>query len=111
MTVYDTAHELARQLSNSLEYKEYKQKKGIVDSNSELKAKVEEFEKIKYEVQKYTLQGKEQDQEKLVKLQELYTILLQNKDIKEYFDTQIRFNVLLADVNKIIGESVKDVLQ
>ena len=38
-------------------------------------------------------------------------MLLENPDMKEYFDLEVRFNVLLADVNKIIGEAVKDVLQ
>ena len=28
----------------------------------------------------------------------------------EYFDIEVRFNIMLADVNKIISESVKDLL-
>ena len=40
----------------------------------------------------------------------MYTILIQNKEIKEYFDLEVKFNVMIADVNKIIAESVKDVL-
>ena len=40
----------------------------------------------------------------------MYTILIQNKEIKEYFDLEVKFNVMLADVNKIIAESVQDVL-
>ena len=30
--------------------------------------------------------------------------------VKEYFDKEVRFNVMIADVNKIIGEAIKDVL-
>lgn len=111
MTVYDTTHELARQLKNSREYIEYKEVKDIVYADPDLKKKVEDFDKLRYEVQMLTLQGEKQDEEKMAKLQELYTILLQNKDVKRFFDTQVRFNVMLADVNKIIGEAVKDVLQ
>lgn len=111
MTVYDTTHELARQLRNSREYIEYKEIKDVIYANPELKKKVEEFEKIKYEVQMLTIQGEKQDEEKMAKLQDLYTILLNNKDVKKFFDMQVRFNVMLADVNKIIGEAVKDVLQ
>lgn len=111
MTVYDTANDLARQIKDSREYIEYKQEKDIIFANPDLKKKVEEFDKLRYEVQKLTIQGEKQDQEKMVKLEELYTILLQNKEIKKYFDTQVRFNVMLADVNKIIGDAVKDVLQ
>ena len=44
------------------------------------------------------------------KLQELYEILVKNPDVKDYFDKEVRFNVMMADVNKIIGESIKDVL-
>ena len=44
------------------------------------------------------------------KLQELYEILVQNPRIKDYFDKEVSCNVLIADVNKIIGEAIKDVL-
>jgi len=111
MTVYDTTHELARQLRESREYIEYKEMKDIIYADPKLKEQVEEFEKIKYEMQMLTIQEGKQDEQKMAKLQELYTILLNNKDVKKFFDTQVRFNVMLADVNKIIGEAVKDVLQ
>ena len=110
MTVYDTTHELARQLKQSREYIEYKEMKDIVYENPELKEKVEEFEKIRYETQLLEIQGEQQNEEKMKRLQKLYTILLENKDIKKFFDTEVRFNVMLADINKIIGDAVKDVL-
>ena len=37
MTVYDTTHELARQLKNSREYIEYKEIKDIIYSDENLK--------------------------------------------------------------------------
>ena len=36
--------------------------------------------------------------------------LYSHEEVKEYFDLEVKFNVMLADVNKIIAESVKDVL-
>ncbi len=75
----------------------------------ELKTKIDEFEKIRYDVQVMSFQGKE-DQEKMTKLQEMYDILNKEPKIKEYFDIEVRFNIMLADVNKIISESVKDLL-
>ena len=44
------------------------------------------------------------------KLQELYSILMENKEIKEYFDLEVKFNIMIADVNKIIAEAIKEVL-
>ena len=81
-----------------------------MESNLELKQKVEEFEKLRYDIQVLAMQGKEVEEDKNKKLQEMYTILIQNKEIKEYFDLEVKFNVMIADVNKIIAESIQDVL-
>lgn len=110
MNVYDEVNNLARAIRESKEYLEYKQIKAELFVDSELKRQVDEFEKIRYEEQLLALQGEKQSEEKMKKLQELYEILVKNPQIKDYFDKEVRFNVMIADVNKIIGESIKDVL-
>ena len=110
MYVYDVANNLAKAIQESKEYQEYKKVKESLNSNPEMKAKVEEFEKIRYEAQVLAFQGKNEDPEKIKKLQEMYNILNTDKEIKEYFDTEVRFNIMLADVNRIISESVKDLI-
>ncbi len=110
MNVYDTANRLAQEIKTSEEYIQYKDAKKKIEANQELKKKVDDFEKTRYEVQVLAMQGKEVEEEKNKKLQEMYTVLIQNKEIKEYFDLEVKFNVMLADVNKIIAESVQDVL-
>ena len=42
--------------------------------------------------------------------QEMYATLVANKEIKEYFDLEVKFNIMIADINKIIAEAIKDVL-
>ena len=37
--------------------------------------------------------------------------LIQDELAKEYFNAELKFNVLLADVNKIIGEAVRDIIK
>ncbi len=110
MNVYDTANKLASEIRTSEEYTKFKEAKQKLDSNNELKAKIDEFEKMRYDVQVLAMQGKVVEEEKNKKLQEMYTMLIQNKEIKEYFDLEVKFNVMLADINKIIAESVQDVL-
>ena len=110
MTVYDEVNNLAKAIRDSKEYKEYKTLKDELMKTPELKAKVDEFEKIRYEEQLLAMQGEQQSAEKMKKLQELYEILVQNPNIKEYFEKEVRFNVMIADANKIIGEAIKDVL-
>lgn len=109
MYVYDEANNLAKAIQESKEFLEYKKVKEEVNSNPEMKKKVDEFEKMRYDVQVMSFQGKE-DPEKMKKLQEMYNILNTDKQIKEYFDIEVRFNIMLADVNKIISESVKDLI-
>lgn len=110
MNVYDTANKLASEIKISEEYKQYKKAKENINNNPELKQKIDEFEKLRYEVQVLALQGKEAGEEKNKKLQEMYTILIEEKEIKEYFDLEVKFNVMIADINKIIAEAVQDVL-
>lgn len=109
MYVYDEANNLAKAIQESNEYLEYKKAKENLNSNPEMKQKVDEFEKIRYDVQVMSFQGKD-DPEKMKKLQEMYNILNGDKQIKEYFDIEVCFNIMLADVNRIISESVKDLI-
>ena len=110
MYVYDEANNLAKAIQESKEYKEYKKAKEEVEAIPEMKTKIDDFEKIRYDVQVMSFQGEKQDEEKMKKLQEMYDILMKEPKIKEYFDIEVRFNIMLADVNKIISESVKDLL-
>lgn len=110
MYVYDEANNLAKAIQESKEYADYKKAKADLESNPEMKKKIEEFEKIRYDVQVMAFQGEKQDEEKQKKLQEMYQILMEDSKIKEFFDIEVRFNIMLADVNRIISESVKDLL-
>ena len=78
MNPYDKCHELARAIRESKEYIDYKEVKEEVSKVPDLKSKIDEFEKIRYEEQLLALQGEKQNEEKMKKLQELYTILAQN---------------------------------
>ena len=110
MTVYDKTHELAKEIKNSQEYKEYKEIKEKVYADENLKNKIKDFDKKRYETQLLSLQGEQPSAEKMKELQDLYAELMKTENAKKYFVYEVRFNVMLADVNKIIGEAVKDVL-
>ena len=110
MNIYDTANKLAFEIKNSEEYKSYKKAKEEIMQIPELKQKIDDFEKIRYDAQVLTIKSGENDAQKMQKLQEMYTILVENKQIKDYFDLEVKFNVMIADINKIIAESIKEVL-
>ena len=111
MNVYDTANKLAQEIKQSEEYINYKKIKELVDSNVELKNKIDEFEKVRYETQLIALQQGTDDEAKMRHLQELYGELIQNEEASKYFDAEMKFNILVADVNKIIGQVVQDLMK
>ena len=111
MNVYDTANKLAQEIRTSSEYLDYKRIKEELDRNPDVKAKIREFEEKRYDVQLEALKGEEQEKTKLEEMQKIYVELIKNDLAKSFFDIELKFNVLLADVNKIIAESVQDVLK
>ena len=111
MNVYDTANRLAQEIKNSEEYVTYKIAKQAITLNIELKNKIDEFEKARYEAQIIALQTGKQDDDKMRHVQELYGELIQNQEASKFFDSEMKFNILIADVNKIIGQVVQEVMQ
>ncbi len=110
MNVYDTANKLAMEIKQSEEYVNYKMAKEVLDLNSELKKKIADFEQARYEAQIEIMQTGKANDEKNQKMQQLYIELLENQDAKKFFETETKFNTMLSDVNKIIGDVIKDVL-
>ena len=110
MNVYDTVNKLAQEIKDSEEFKNYKNYKELVKSNPEINEMINKFESLRYEIQISAMQGLETNKDKEKELQEVYTQLLSKENVQEYFEAEFKFNILLADVNKIIGDSVKEVL-
>lgn len=111
MNVYDTVNKLAKELKQSEEYINYKKAKEIINSNTEINEKIKKFQQARYEVQIEAMQTGKNNEQKFNEVQNMYNELISNEDAKKFFDAEMKFNILLADVNKIIGESIKDVLK
>ena len=111
MNVYDTANQLAQEIKQSEEYITYKTAKEAINLNYELKQKIDEFEKARYNAQIVALQTGKDDEEKMKKVQALYGELIQNQEASRYFDAEMKFNLLITDVNRIIGEAIQSLLK
>lgn len=114
MNVYDTANNLAEEIRKSEIYNQLKASKEKLFADPKKKELIEEFENLKKEVQIMEIKrqnNQEIDEEdKKQKLAKLYNVLIENKDIKEYFDYEISFNKMIYDINKIIGDTIKEVI-
>ena len=115
MNVYDTANKLAQEIKESQEYKEYKNMKDEIMTNPELKSKIEEFEKLRYDIQLMQYSGEQKDEGKMKKLEDMYKILIVEDDriiadnvceqlLKWGYDVKIAddINVLIAKVQAML---------
>jgi len=110
MNIYDTANKLSTEIKQSEEYVNYKMAREVINLRPDLKEEIAKFEKLRYEVQINQMQTGKVDEEKMKEIQEIYSKIIEIDEIKKYFDAELKFNVLLADVNKIIGDAVKDLV-
>lgn len=111
MNPYDKVHELVRAIKESDEVKNYTTIKEELYADDKNKEMIKNFRDMQTEVQSLLMQGKEADEQKMEKLQNLYQILVANPKIKEFFDKEVQFDVMLSDIYKIIGEGLKDILE
>ena len=86
MNVYDTANRLAGEIKQSEEYMNYKMAKQTLNLNTELKERMAEFEKARYEVQIEMMQTGKNDEKKYKQVQNLYAELVENDDARKFFD-------------------------
>ena len=111
MNVYDTANQLAQEIKKSEEYVNFKMAKDAIKLNQDLEKQIKEFDAVRYTSQLESIQTGKNNPEKMKKVQELYTELIEQPDAKRYFEAETKFNILVADVNKIIGESIREVME
>ena len=64
MNVYDTANQLAQEIRESDEFKNYKKYKELLKANAEVSEQIKKFQALRYEVQISAMQGLETDKDK-----------------------------------------------
>lgn len=106
MNVYDYAHQLAKALKDSDEYKTYKELEKSVSCNPHVKDMMEDFRRLQFEVQSAQMMGQPVEEEKIQRLQELHDILMKDDIISRYMQAEFRLTQMVADIYKILGEAM-----
>lgn len=111
MNFYDKAHELTRALKETNEYKEYIQLKKELKTNEEKYKMVKDFKDQQRNHQVKYINGQEVTKEELEHMQNLYSILIQDEKIRKLLECEMKIDVFLADMQKIVGEAVKEIAE
>ncbi|MDD4601526.1 hypothetical protein SDC9_27493 [bioreactor metagenome] len=108
MNIYDKAHDLAKALNNSDEYRAFLAAKQAVDADEQAKTMVHNFILKQMEIEYEMMSGKPEDKDKIEQLQKMYDLIAYNAKAHDFLQAHMRFQRIIADVYKIIGDSVAE---
>ncbi|MBR6688734.1 MAG: YlbF family regulator [Clostridia bacterium] len=111
MNFYDKVHELVKNFKETEEYKKYIELKKKVKEDLTLKEKIDTFRNKQIDYQKQYINGTPMSESSKEEMQQLYSVIIQSELGAEFFQAEIRLNVLLADMQKIINDGMKDVIE
>lgn len=110
MNFYDKVHEMVRDFKDTPEFREYVELKNKLKEEKDAYDRLKDFKERQKNYQMEYIDGKEQSKEKLDEMQNLYSIVIQNETSRKLLENEMKINVMLADMQKIIGDALKDIV-
>ena len=108
MEGYDQAHALARSLRNSESFRRLLKAEATLAKEPEKWTRLQDVRQKQMQLTAQQLSGEQVAKEKIDALGNMVEALLIDEQIRDYLLAEERFAQLLADVQKIIGEVVKE---
>ena len=111
MNFYDQIHNMIRAFKEMEEYKQYLELKSKIKADDKYGKMVADFkEKQKSHQFDFINSGKlEENHQK--ELENMYSLLIQSEDVRKFLELEMKLDVYLADMQKIIGEGIKEMLE
>lgn len=110
MNFYDKVHEMVRVFKETNEFKEYIELKEKLKKEEDAYRRLKDFKEKQKKYQLEYIDGKDQNKEVLEEMQNLYSIVIQNETSRKLLENEMKINVMLADMQKIIGDALKDII-
>lgn len=104
MNIYDQAHALARGLKETEEYREFQRLKALAYDDATNKALLDEYKRLQFRMQARAASGERPDDEDMQKLTRIASLLQLNTDARDFLLAEFRFQKMLADIYKILGD-------
>ncbi|TZE83479.1 YlbF family regulator [Calorimonas adulescens] len=106
MNVYDLAHQLARAMAESDEYRSYVEAKKAVEADETNSNMVNDFHKMEMELSAKQAMGQQLSEDEMKKINDMYQLITLNPTVKEFLEKEMRFSTMVADVFKIINDEI-----
>lgn len=111
MNFYDKVHELVRCFKETDEYKTYMNLKKEIKEDGKYSKMLKDFKEKQTKMQMGYIESGKMDELTQKDLENTYSLLIQSETVRNFLESEIRLNVLLADMQKIIGEGLKDIVE
>ena len=105
--IHDVAHELARALKDSEQYRHYKEMKDKVSQNEELTAMINDFQEKNMAIQTQQMLEGKLSEEMMEQVQALYQIVMADPLAAQYIQSEVAFTQIVSDIYGIIGEVIR----
>jgi cell fate (sporulation/competence/biofilm development) regulator YlbF (YheA/YmcA/DUF963 family) len=103
---YDKAHELARALKETDEYKDYQRaKQAILESDAALSI-LKEYQSKRLDYDMAFLSGKEPDAFKKQEMDKIGEIVNMHGAVKRFLEAEQRVMVMITDIQRILTEAL-----
>ena len=107
MNIHDEAHNLARAIKESPEYRQYTELKETASRNEELAAMLNDYRAKQFEMQAKQMIGEDLGPELMEHIQSLSQIIMKDPLAMQYVQAEARFTLLVNDVFRILGEVIQ----
>ncbi len=108
MNIYDKTHDLVRAIKESPEYREFMEVKRVIDTDEQAKKMVKDFIAKQMELEYDMMGGKGEDKAKTEQIQQMYQLIVGNSKASAFMQSYMKFQRLVADIYKILGDSVAE---
>jgi len=107
MAANDLAHELARTLKESDEFKQFVISKEKVMSDVNNHKMIRDFQLKQWEIREAQMLEAEVSEEKQQELERLYSLVSINPAAREYLEAEFEVSRMVNDIQVIIGEAIQ----
>ena len=104
MNPYDLAHQLARAMKESEEYREYERLRETAYEDETNRALLDEYKRLQFRMQAKMASGESMPEDDLHRLQQIGALLQFNPDVSAYLLAEFRFQKMLSDIFKILAD-------
>jgi len=102
MSVYGTAHKLARAIKDSEEYQNFQEARKKVKEDSTRIELLQDFQQQIIKVRSKEMRGEEVSEEEKQRLNELQNLIEMNQPVKRFLQAQSRLSTMINDIEEIL---------